>query len=109
MTITDADVIRITLPIEIDVLDEPNDVDDFAVSNSLSVPLVGTLRALRQANLDHDKAIAERDSYRLLAQQAIHRLADQQVEIDRIKRHYDHLLDEYRVFRARVIGSEILR
>lgn len=45
----------------------------------------------------------ERDAYRLLAQQAIHRLRELTVERDQLRASHHRLIDEYRTLRAQII------
>lgn len=49
---------------------------------------------------------ADRDSYRLLAQQAIHMLHDLTQQRDRLRASHHRLLDEYRRLRAQIMRAD---
>jgi hypothetical protein len=74
--------------------------------NSSATALVDLIFQHRVTLIDLDQAHAERDSYRLLAEQALHRLAEQQIELDRLRDHHHRLVLEYRAFRAATIREE---
>ena len=61
----------------------------------------GLAQLLAETVLALSAARRERDSYRLLAQQAIHALHDVSKDRDRLQARYYALLDEYRAARRR--------
>lgn len=52
------------------------------------------------------KTRAARDTYRLIAVQAIHALCDRTQELDRLRAQHHRLRDEYRAYRAATLTAE---
>lgn len=74
--------------------------------NALAVPLVGVLQELRATQAERDEAREAREGFRMLSQQALHKIAELQGDIDRLREQHHRLKEEYRAYRAATIGSE---
>lgn len=74
-------------------------------TNSLSTPHLDLIYQYRIALIDLEAAQAERDDFRLLSQEALHKIAAMQIVIDRLNERNRQVVAEFRAFRAAMIRT----